>query len=329
MKKSESRNILMKRYDLWIIISFVTFFLPTSGFGQKLRPVNIGMTGRTMSSLAFEMSIRNGHFKREGLDVQLITIRQSDVIIKATMAGELNFMSIIPTAILAAVRGLPIRTVAVNVDTAPYVLIGRPQIKSMKDLKGKKIAVSSLGSMSTLVVRELVARSGLDPDRDVTYLAVGGSEARSGAIAAGYVDAALMIIPLNYSSERQGYNRLAWGPDYVRYPTNGISGLPDYFAANRELVVALLRGIAGGVRDVKQRKSEMVAFLKTYLDVPEDEAAKSYDFLVSHMPDNMIVDDAVIRQGMEFATSALKLKPEAVPDISKIRDWSYARAATK
>ena len=154
----------MKRYDLWIIISFVTFFLPTSGFGQKLRPVNIGMTGRTMSSLAFEMSIRNGHFKREGLDVQLITIRQSDVIIKATMAGELNFMSIIPTAILAAVRGLPIRTVAVNVDTAPYVLIGRPQIKNLKDLKGKKIAVSSLGSMSTLVVRELVARSGLDPD---------------------------------------------------------------------------------------------------------------------------------------------------------------------
>ena len=132
-----------------------------------------------MASLAFEMSIRDGHFKREGLDVKLITIRQSDVIIKATMAGELNFMSIIPTAILAAVRGLPIRTLAVNVDTAPYVLVGRPQIKSMKDLKGKKIAVSSLGSMSTLVVREIVARSGLDPDRDVTYLAVG--EARRAA----------------------------------------------------------------------------------------------------------------------------------------------------
>jgi ABC-type nitrate/sulfonate/bicarbonate transport system substrate-binding protein len=322
-------DILMKRCVPIISFFLATLFLASPGFGQKLRPVTLGFTGKSLTTLIFEMSIRRGHFKQQGLDVKLITIRQSDVIIKATMAGELDFMSIIPTAILASVRGLPIRTIAVNVDNAPYVLVGRPQIKSMKDLKGKKIAVSSLGSMSTLVVREIVARSGLDPDRDVTYLAVGGSETRSGAMAAGFVDAALMTIPLNFAPERQGYNRLAWAPDYVRFPINGVSGSPDYFSANRDLAVALLRGMAGGVRDVKQRKAEMVTFLKSYIEVPEDEAAKSYEFLASHMPDNMIVDDAVIKSAMEFAASALKLKPDAVPDISKVRDWSYARAATK
>lgn len=317
----------MKRYGLMVLFSMATFFLATSGFCQKLRPVTLGLTGKSVATVAFEMSVRRGHFKQEGLDVKFITIRQSDVIIKAIMAGELNFMSIIPTAILASVRGLPIRTLAVNLDNAPYVLVGRPQIKSMSDLKGKKIAVSSLGGMSTLVVREIVARSGLEPDRDVIYLAVGGSETRSGAMAAGFVDAALVTVPLNYNLERQGYNRLAWGPDFVRYPMNGISGSPDFFAANRDLVLALLRGVAGGVRDVKQRRSEMIPFLKEYLEVPEDEAAKSYDFLLSHMPDNMIVDDAVIRKAMEFAAYALKLKADAVPDISKVRDWSYARAA--
>ena len=317
----------MKRYGLMVLFSTATFFLATSGFCQKLRPVTLGLTGKSVATVAFEMSVRRGHFKQEGLDVKFITIRQSDVIIKAIMAGELNFMSIIPTAILASVRGLPIRTFAVNLDNAPYVLVGRPQIKSMSDLKGKKIAVSSLGGMSTLVVREIVARNGLEPDRDVIYLAVGGSETRSGAMAAGFVDAALVTVPLNYNLERQGYNRLAWGPDFVRYPMNGISGSPDFFAANRDLTLALLRGVAGGVRDVKQRRSEMIPFLKEYLEVPEDEAAKSYDFLLSHMPDNMIVDDAVIRKAMEFAAYALKLKADAVPDISKVRDWSYARAA--
>jgi NitT/TauT family transport system substrate-binding protein len=318
----------MKRFVL-LILFFLTALSATPGFGQKLRPVTLGFTGKSLTTLFFEISIRRGHFKQQGLDVKLITIRQSDVIIKATMAGELDFMSIIPTAILASVRGLPIRTIAVNVDNAPYVLVGRPQIKSMGDLKGKKIAVSSLGSMSTLVVRQIVARSGLDPDRDVAYLAVGGSETRSGALAAGFVDAALMTIPLNYAPERQGYNRLAWAPDYVRFPINGVSGSPDYFAANRDLAVALLRGMAGGVRDVKQRKAEMVTFLKSYLEIPEDEAAKSYEFLAGHSPDNMIVDDAVIKQAMEFAAFSLKLKPDAVPDISKVRDWSYARAAAR
>jgi NitT/TauT family transport system substrate-binding protein len=317
----------LKRYGLMVLFSMATFFLATSGFCQKLRPVTIGLTGKSVATVAFEMSVKRGHFKQEGLDVKFITIRQSDVIIKAIMAGELNFMSIIPTAILASVRGLPIRTLAVNLDNAPYVLVSRPQIKSMSDLKGKKIAVSSLGGMSTLVVREIVARSGLEPDRDVIYLAVGGSETRSGAMAAGFVDAALVTVPLNYNLERQGYNRLAWGPDFVRYPMNGISGSPDFFAANRDLTLALLRGVAGGVRDVKQRRSEVIPFLKEYLEVPEDEAAKSYDFLLSHMPDNMIVDDAVIRKAMEFAAYALKLKADAVPDISRVRDWSYARAA--
>ena len=318
----------MKR-PIPLTLIFLATMSAAPGFCQKLRPVTLGFTGKSLTTVIFETSIRRGHFKQQGLDVKLITIRQSDVIIKATMAGELNFMSVIPTAILASVRGLPIRTIAVNVDNAPYVLVGRPQIKTMSDLKGKKIAVSSLGGMSTLLVREMVARSGLDPDRDVTYLAVGGSETRSNAMGAGFVDAALMTIPLNYGLERQGYNRLAWAPDLVRYPMNGISGSPEYFAANRDLVLAVLRGMAGGVHDVKQRKSEMIPFLKSYLDVPEDEAAKSYEFLVSHMPDNMIVDDAVIRQAMEFAASALKLKPDAVPDVAKVRDWSYARAATR
>jgi ABC-type nitrate/sulfonate/bicarbonate transport system substrate-binding protein len=319
----------MKRCAALLTLLMVMTRSATPAFSQKLRTVTLGLTGRSLTTLIFEMSIRRGHFKQQGLDVQLITIRQSDVIVKATMAGELNFMSVIPTAILASVRGLPIRVIAVNVDNAPYVLVGRPQIKTMSDLKGKKIAVSSLGGMSTLVVREIVARNGLDPDRDVTYLSVGGSETRSGAMAVGFVDAALMTIPLNYAPERQGYNRLAWGPDYVKYPMNGVSGSPEYFAANRDLVIALLRGIAGGARDVKERKSEMASFLKGYLDVPEDEAAKSYEFLVNHMPENMIVDDAAIRQAMDFAASALKLKPDAVPDISKVRDWSYARAAAR
>ena len=121
-----------------LTLFFLTTWLATPGFTQKLRPITLGFTGKSLTTLIFETSIRGGHFKQQGLDVTLITIRQSDVIIKAIMGGELNFMSVIPTAILASVRGLPIRTIAVNVDNAPYVLVGRPQVKSMSDLKGKK-----------------------------------------------------------------------------------------------------------------------------------------------------------------------------------------------
>src|ERR1700754_1578134 len=106
----------MKRNAFMILFFIASSFPATSAFDQKLRPVTIGLTGRSLATAAFEMSVRRGHFKQEGLDVKFITIRQSDVIIKAIMAGELSFMSIIPTAILAC---LPIRTIAVNLDNAP------------------------------------------------------------------------------------------------------------------------------------------------------------------------------------------------------------------
>lgn len=67
--------------------------------------------------------------------------------------------------------------------------------------------------------------------------------------------------------------------------------------------------------------------LKGYLKVPDDEAEKSYDFLIKEMPQDLTPEDAVVRAGMDFAQSALKLAPDAVPDISKVRDWSYAEAA--
>jgi NitT/TauT family transport system substrate-binding protein len=313
-------------FTVSLLVSALFLINPAPAFSQKLRPVTVGMTGRTIASLPFEMSIGRGHFKQAGLDVKLITINQSDVIIKATMTNELTFMSIIPTAILASVRGLPVRTIAVNLENAPYVLVGRPQVKFMSDMKGKKVAVSSLGSMSTYVVREIVARNGLDPERDLTVLAVGGSGARAASLAAGFVDAALVTAPMNYDLERQGFTRLAWGPDFVRYPLNGVAGSTDFLAANRELVLAFLRGVAGGVRDVKQRKAEMIPFVKEYLKIPEEEAVKSYEFLVANMSDNLETDDATILKAMQFAGNALKLKPEAMPDITKVRDWSFARA---
>ena len=110
-------------------------------------------------------------------------------------------------------------------------------------------------------MREILARNGVNPERDVTFLAVGGK------------------------------------------------GLPD------------------GAAFVRQNKGEALSFIKAYLNVPDEEAEKSYQFLLKQMPQDFIPEDAVIRSAMDFARSALKFPPDAVPDISKVRDWSFAEAA--
>ncbi len=315
----------MMRHGLlvWVIVAC----FPELAYPQPLKPITMARTTGSIGMVPLELAVNQGYFKAQGLEVKLITIRQSDVIIAATMIGELNFMDIIPTAVLASVRGLPIKTVAVALKSAPYVLIGQPGLRAPSELKGKKIGVSSVGSMSAYLVREIVARNGLNPDRDVTLLAIGGTAARTAALFGGTIDAALVVAPDNIALERKGYKRLLMASDYVNYPLSGVASSSEQLVKNKPVVIAFLKSLLEGSRFVRQKRSDTVNFIKAYLKVPDDEAEKSYDFLVKEMPQGLIPDDAVIRTGMEFARHALKMPAEAVPDISKVRDWSFAEAA--
>jgi len=313
------------RIALIALLSIATF--SQSGFAQSMKTVTMVRTTGSIGMVPLEFGVNRGFFKKQGLDVKLLTVRQSDVIIAATVANELNFIDIIPTAILASVRGLPIRTIAVVLKRAPYVLIGQPNLRSAAELKGKKIGVSSVGGMSAYLVREILARNGLNPDRDVTFLAIGGTSARSAALFGGTIDAALVVAPDNYPLERKGYRRLLLASDYVNYPLSGVAASADFLAKNNAVAVSFLKGLMEGAKFARENKSDSVAFIKDYLKVPDDEAEKSYDFLIKEMPQDLISEDAVIRAGIDFAKSALKLSPEAVPDISRVRDWSFAEAA--
>jgi NitT/TauT family transport system substrate-binding protein len=300
-----------------------------SGFAhsQQLKTVTMARTTGSIGMVPLEMAVNRGYFKRQGLDVKLITIRQSDVIIAAAMTGELNFIDIIPTAILASVRGLPIKTIAVSLKSAPYLLIGQPGLRSAGELKGKKIGVSSVGSMSAYLVREVVSRSGLNPERDVTLLAIGGTSARTAALFAGAIDAALVVAPDNYALEQKGYRRLLSASDYVNYPLSGVATSSDQLVQNKAMIISFLKGLLQGARFARENKSDTVAFIKSYLKVPDEEAEKSYDFLIKEMPQDLIPDDQIMRTGMEFARHSLKMVAQAVPDIAKVRDWSFAEAA--
>jgi NitT/TauT family transport system substrate-binding protein len=318
----------MKKLNMLAVIVFTSVAVfAQRGFTQPLKPVTMARTTGSIGMVPLEFAVNRGYFKKQGLDVQLITVRQSDVIIAATVSGELNFMDIIPTAILASMRGLPIRTIAVVLNRAPYVLIGQPNVRSPEELKGKRIGVSSVGGMSAYLVREIIARSGLNPDRDVTLLAIGGTSARVAALLGGTIDAALVVAPDNYALERKGYRRLLLASDYVNYPLSGVAASADFLARNKPVAVSFLKALLEGAKFTRENKSDAMTFIKKYLKVPDDEAEKSYEFLIKEMPSDLLPEDAVVRSGMNFAQSALKLSPDAVPDISKVRDWSFIEAA--
>ena len=112
----------------------------------------------------------------------------------------------------------------------------------------------------------------------MTFLAIGGTSARSAALFGGTIDAALVVAPDNYPLESKGYRRLLLASDYVNYPLSGVAASADFLAKNKPVAIAFLKGLLEGAKFVRQNKGDSVTFIKSYLKVPDDEAEKSYEF---------------------------------------------------
>ncbi len=145
----------------------------------------------------------------------------------ALLAGEVDYITILPFIAGAAVRGLPVKIVASVTKSSGYAIVSKPEIQSLKALKDKRIAINSFGSSADFAVCAALSRSGLDPNKDATLTAVSGSpDARFAALIGGLVDATVVNSPFEYRAEQKGFRTLASVremAEFVRIPLTGIS----------------------------------------------------------------------------------------------------------
>jgi ABC-type nitrate/sulfonate/bicarbonate transport system substrate-binding protein len=115
---------------------------------------------------------------------------------QALVSNDVNFISAGGGGVVDAVLGgAEIFIVASPINQEPQVLVAKKEIKEIVQLKGKRLAVNSLAGPSMLSLKMILAASGLDPDRDVSYLATGPSASRYGALQLGQVDATTLTPP--------------------------------------------------------------------------------------------------------------------------------------
>ena len=138
--------------------------------------LNVGWTsGSNWTALPFRIAAERGFFEKEGLRVRFIQFQGTNLMLTALLAGEVDYITILPFIAGAAVRGLPVKIIAAVTKSSGYAIVSKPEINSLKDLKGKRIAINSFGSSADFAVYTALSRSGLDPNRDVALAAVSGS----------------------------------------------------------------------------------------------------------------------------------------------------------
>ncbi|MGH7832918.1 MAG: ABC transporter substrate-binding protein [Candidatus Binatia bacterium] len=263
----------MKRKFFALVLS-VSLLITLDGRAQEkgLKKLRWGVTSISASNwipwLAKEAKI----YEKNGLDVELILLRGSGQTSQAILGGSIYAAPVtLTTVMLADLSGADLVNVAHTVSGVQSKLLVKQAIRRPEDLKGKKVATSSLGSLGDFLSRYIMRKYGLDPSRDVTWLAIGTPPERLQALASGGVDASDLSYPTDAQAERMGFRVLWDAKKEVGYPSMSVVTRRKYIQEERDTVMRMVKSHVEGIHYLKTRKDFSLKVLAKYLRTSDQE----------------------------------------------------------
>ncbi len=245
--------------------------------------VTVGTVGQASANLwPVLIGIDKGFFAAEGLKLDIVYVQSSAALVQQVTAGSLDVS--ISTGLADPLRavgmGAPIAIVRIEVQAPPYDLVAKPGITSIKDLKGKVISLGGPKDITRIYVERMLAPNGVKPGEfDMVF--AGATAARTSALLAGAVDAAILLPAFNFQAESKGFKSLGLTVDYVKdLPFSGTAVNIAWANANKGMLEKLLRAQNRSVAwfEDEKNRAEAVQILKAASGLTQEDVEKSYDF---------------------------------------------------
>ncbi len=308
-----------------VLCVLVVSFFGDSASSRGAELVHIGISTPGLYEIPTEIAQRKGFYKDQGLEMRKVVVR-TNLHVAALIAGELDYSTVSGIIARAAIQGLPVKGVMGWFDRPLHILIGRPEFKRLTDFKGKKIGVSGMGSAPHIILREALSQAGMNPDRDVTTLAIGGSSERLAALIAGTVDATPLDVAYVEKAEKLGLVSVLYFGDVVHTRLGGFGVSLDKIRKNPKQIVRVVRATLNGVRFIKDNKPETISIMRDYLNVSSDGAAKIYEFALKSLNVDGLVAKTTMDSEIRLAREQLKISEDISED--KLMDWRFLKEAS-
>ena len=244
-----------------------------SALAQTLEKVRLGNSGTGINVYLLDIGKRMGLFRKNGIDLEAIYVSSGSLLNQALMAGTFDMvMSQGSEAMLAKLRGADLRINAVVANRFNHVYLAGPSITAIKQLKGKRVAVSRFGSGSHFQTNLALKDGGLDPEKDVTVLQIGNSAARMAAILGGTVDGTIMAADFVPRAKKAGFNILAdLAATKIEYPFLSVHMLGSYTDRNLRVVKAVIKGMSESIRALQSDPATAKAAIRAALRTDDVE----------------------------------------------------------
>lgn len=318
------RNVWLARLSGFLACFFVTDFGSSPAQAER---VVIAYPSPSTSFLPLIVAQKRGFLEEENFQADFVRTNIS-VIIHALTAGSVDYVTTSTASISARMQGLPVVVIGFFAAKPMDFLVGAKGINAAKDLKGKVVGISAIGSVTHLLTLRVLEGIGLNPATDVTIRSIGGEDVRLQALESGMVHAALLGSQGVIQGEKVGLKMIAAGADVVdSLAFSGLATTVKKVKENPEQVRRMIRGSMKGLRYVLENKNGTVDVIESWLKLDRKIAAATYDLALKSYSRNGEVDDRGVLLTAEMVNAREKV--EKKPMVSELVDYVQLREVRK
>ena len=252
----ESRKILRLSVCFWFVICAGGL-----SFAKEKKNLRVVFTSLAWNNeIPFRVALARGFFKQQGLQIEPILIRGGPAAMAALASGEVDFAQIggAQAVMRSRARGLEVSIIGSISNATNYQLIGGKSTRSLEDLRGKILGVTGAGAFSDFAMRTFLRRRGIDPDKDVTLRAIGGSALRATALEKNIVAGAPFTPEDTVRLTRIGFPMIANLSDTLNIPQSIVATRNEVLEKMPETAKRFLKAFILGIQFARGNKAEAI-----------------------------------------------------------------------
>jgi NitT/TauT family transport system substrate-binding protein len=290
---------------------------------QTLQKVRIAYASSGINYADIFLGKEKGFYREEGLEPQFIQMNSS-IAITAGISGELDGQASIGSAIRAIQRGAPLRVVAVTLRRPLYWLVTRPEYRSVKDLKGRVLGISTIGGSQHTRAKAMLGLGGLDPEKDITAVQINDQTMQLQALVSNTVQVIALSPPwVAVARDKFKMTILDSALDKFAGIDSGLAVPLKLLQEKSDHVRKMLRARAKGNRFFLENEREGGEFLARIYRIDISTALESYRASMPAFTRTGIPTDEEIKEHLAADAQALKLSEPVQP--AKIFDFSLQK----
>jgi len=308
----------------WSLLGSVQLLQPDFTSAQSFQTVNMAIPAKSFQMVIYPVAQQKGYMKEEGLDQRVIFIAPTTSI-QAMLGGDVQFTGAGTSALVSIARGnTPLKVVVATNDRVLQWLVTRPEITSLKDLRGKKIATTGVAAVATFMARQVLTKHGLDGNKDVTYLDVGQGNQLAALLGGGF-DAAILSVEQRYVALDKGMREMFFMGNEVKNSWGTLATTDKLIKENPKMVSGFVRATIKALRYLRQDKEGTISAMLKFSGVSRQQATRVYDDIIGTFTRNGVVDDETQRNDLNIIRQVTNTN-ETMPN-AKAYDFSFAQEA--